>query len=276
LSGCAGGAFTCRSPLWPTIATILEGFQDDPATSGSHTSADVGLVVLSARLHLPCVLSGTLQWAGRITHPYPSFTGEFRVQTSLKERQWQLRQDVILDAAYELMAEGRGAGVSMDEVAALAGVSKPTLYQHFQSKDELLVHVSLRLMRQSEESLVARTPAVSALEQIECALREGLTRRAGLWSAQVVIPRGAAEASAAYREQRRRVQARMASLADEAKSAGDVDTSLATPVVVRMLSRLFRGDYEDLLTDGVVTPEELATTVIQVAFDGLRPRGGRQ
>ncbi len=193
----------------------------------------------------------------------------------MKERQWQLREDAILDAAYELMAEGGGADVSMEEVAAGAGVSKPTLDQHFGSKDDLLVHVSVRLMRQSEEALAARRPDVSALEQIARALREGLTRRAGLWSARVVIPRGAAEASAAYREQRRRVQARLGALVDEAKSAGEIDPSFSTPVVVRLLSRLFRGDYEDLLTEGVVTPEELATMLLAVTFDGLRPRGRR-
>ncbi len=193
----------------------------------------------------------------------------------MKERQWQLREDAILEAAYELMAEGGGADVCMDEVAARAGVSKPTLYQHFASKDELLVHVSVRLMRQSEEALAARRPDVSALEQIEWALREGLTRRAGLWSARVVIPRAAAEVSGAYREQRRRVQARLESLVEEAKAAGEIDPTFSTPVVVRLLSRLFRGDYEDLLTEGVVTPEELATLLIAVTFNGLRPRGRR-
>ncbi len=197
------------------------------------------------------------------------------MQATLKERQWQLREDAILDAAYELMAEGGGADVSMDEVAAGAGVSKPTLYQHFGSKDELLLHVSVRLMRQSEEALAARRPDVSALEQIEGALREGLTRRAGLWSARVVIPRGAAEASPGYREQRRRVQGRLVALVEEAKAAGEIDASFSTPVVVRMLSRLFRGDYEDLLTEGVVTPEELAAMLIAVTFEGLRPRCGR-
>ncbi len=195
------------------------------------------------------------------------------MQATLKERQWQLREDTILEAAYELMAEGGRGDVSMEEVAAGAGVSKPTLYQHFGSKDELLVHVSVRLMRQSEEALAARTPGVSALEHIQRALREGLTRRAGLWSSRVVIPRAAAEASAAYREQRRRVQARMSALVEEAKAEGDIDASYSTPVVVRMLSRLFRGDYEDLLTAGVVTPEELAATLIAVAFGGLCPRG---
>ncbi len=197
------------------------------------------------------------------------------MQATLKERQWQLRQDVILDAAYELMTAGGEQDVSMDAVAARAGVSKPTLYQHFDSKDTLLVHVSMRLMRQSEEALAARSPGVSALQQIESALRGGLLRRAGLWSARVVIPRAAAEASAAYREQRRRVQVRLGSLVEEAKAAGEIDPSFSTPVVVRMLSRLFRGDYEDLLTDGVVTPEELATMLIAVTFNGLRPRGRR-
>jgi AcrR family transcriptional regulator len=44
----------------------------------------------------------------------------------------------ILDAAYELFYQ-RGFGrVSIDEIAAFAGVTKRTLYYHFESKDELL------------------------------------------------------------------------------------------------------------------------------------------
>ncbi len=194
------------------------------------------------------------------------------MEATLKERQWQLREDVILEAAYELMTQGGNEAVSMDAVAARAGVSKPTLYQHFDSKDELLVHVSMRLMRQSEEALAARSEGVSALRQIEYALRGGLLRRAGLWSARVVIPRGAAEASVAYREQRRRLQERWGGLVEEAKAAGDVDPTYNPAVVVRLLQRLFRGDYEDLLTEGVTTPEELATTLVQVTLNGLRPR----
>ncbi len=193
------------------------------------------------------------------------------MQTSLRERQWQLREDVILDAAYELMTES-GQGVSMDDVAARAGVSKPTLYQHFTSKDELLVRVSARLMQRSEEALAARTPEISALEQIERVLRLGLARRAGLWSARVVIPGPAAEADPLYRDVRRRVQARMAALVEEAKADGEVDPWFSTPVVVRMLSRLFRGDYEDLLVEGLVTPEELAAMLVRIALGGVRPR----
>lgn len=194
------------------------------------------------------------------------------MQATLKEMQWQLREDTILDAAYELMAERGYAGVSMDDVASRAGVSKPTLYQHFESKDDLLVHVSMRLMRQTEVALAAREEGVTALAHLKRTLRDGLLRRAGLWSARVQVPRPLVEANAAYCELRRRVQARYSALVDEAKAEGDVDLSLPTPVVVRMLSRLFRGDYEDLLTDGVIRPEELAAALVGITFDGLRPR----
>jgi AcrR family transcriptional regulator len=192
---------------------------------------------------------------------------------TLKERQWALREDAILDAAYEILAE-RGTGeTSMDDIAARAGVSKPTLYQHFASKDELLVRAGMRLMRQSEAALEARAPGTRALDHLARTLREGLVRRAGLWSARVAIPPALADADPAYRQQRQRVQAALARLVDEAKAEGDVDARFPTPVVVRMLSRFFRGDYEDLLAAGTVTPDELGATLIAIALGGLRPRG---
>jgi AcrR family transcriptional regulator len=47
----------------------------------------------------------------------------------------------ILDAAYALFRRGGYTRVSMDEIAAAAGVTKRTLYYHFESKDALLATV---------------------------------------------------------------------------------------------------------------------------------------
>jgi AcrR family transcriptional regulator len=47
----------------------------------------------------------------------------------------------ILDAAYELFYKKGFARVGVDEIAAAAGVTKRTLYYHFESKDELLAAV---------------------------------------------------------------------------------------------------------------------------------------
>ncbi len=52
----------------------------------------------------------------------------------------------ILETAYQLFYERGFARISMDAVAARAGVTKRTLYNHFTSKDELLGEI---LKRQS-------------------------------------------------------------------------------------------------------------------------------
>jgi AcrR family transcriptional regulator len=192
---------------------------------------------------------------------------------SLKERQWQMREDAILDAAYEVLTERGGAGASMDDIAARAGVSKPTLYQHFASKDELVLSVSMRLMRESEIAAAERPPGTSALEHLATTLETRLTRRAGLWTAHVTASSELAEASPAYLAQRKANRDRWARLIDDAKEEGDIDPRYPTPVVVRMLMRLFRADYEDLLEAGVVTAEELCRMLVAVTIRGLRPSG---
>ena len=47
----------------------------------------------------------------------------------------------ILDAAYELFYRGGYARAGVDAIAAAAGVTKRTLYYHFESKDTLLAAV---------------------------------------------------------------------------------------------------------------------------------------
>jgi AcrR family transcriptional regulator len=58
----------------------------------------------------------------------------------------------ILDAAYELFYRMGFGRVGVDEVAALARVTKRTLYYHFRSKDELLAAV----LERHHELAVAR------------------------------------------------------------------------------------------------------------------------
>jgi AcrR family transcriptional regulator len=59
--------------------------------------------------------------------------------TALPKRQQNRirREQRILDAALVIFSERGFVGASMDDIAAEAGISKPTLYQYFPSKDEL-------------------------------------------------------------------------------------------------------------------------------------------
>ncbi|MBN1679732.1 MAG: TetR/AcrR family transcriptional regulator [Anaerolineae bacterium] len=58
-----------------------------------------------------------------------------------QQKQWEQRQSAILDALTTLSAEHGFANVTMDDLADEVGISKATLYQHFDSKDDMLVHM---------------------------------------------------------------------------------------------------------------------------------------
>src|ERR1700759_4629907 len=65
--------------------------------------------------------------------------------------------DGFLDAAVELLGENMVFDVTMEEIAAAAGSTKPTLYKHFASKDELLEAVLERESRRIRAHMVAAT-----------------------------------------------------------------------------------------------------------------------
>ena len=98
----------------------------------------------------------------------------------------------ILDAAYVLFWRQGFVRVSMDDVAARAGVTKRTLYQHFRSKDDLM---AAALSRTSELALervktFARPRDATALVDYlfgELATWSAKPRWAGLGFTRIVI-----------------------------------------------------------------------------------------
>lgn len=62
------------------------------------------------------------------------------------------RQGRILDAALSVFAKSGYSGALMDEIAAQAGLSKPTLYQYFASKEALFAAL---LLQERDQMLAA-------------------------------------------------------------------------------------------------------------------------
>ena len=65
-----------------------------------------------------------------------------------QQQQWETRETAILDALETLATERGFAQVTMDDLADAVGISKATLYQHFDSKDMMLVSVMARHTQQ--------------------------------------------------------------------------------------------------------------------------------
>ena len=85
---------------------------------------------------------------------------------SFKDQACQQREDAILDAATRILTSRGFDLMTMDEVATEVGVSKPSLYKHFKSKEELAGECMIRLLDGANETLAALPDDLPALERI--------------------------------------------------------------------------------------------------------------
>ena len=85
----------------------------------------------------------------------------------------------ILSAAYVLFRQRGYSRVSMDEIASATAVTKRTLYNHFQSKDQLLAAV---LEAQNELALAAFKTFGDQLTGLAAAIIDGLFRDLAVWA----------------------------------------------------------------------------------------------
>lgn len=78
------------------------------------------------------------------------------------------KREAVLDAAQDCFLELGYAGTSMDAVAARAGVSKATIYAHFQGKDELFGAI---MRRRCEQVIPDEMPPPAPDEDARTVLR---------------------------------------------------------------------------------------------------------
>ena len=82
------------------------------------------------------------------------------------------RRRQLLDVALEQFAHRGFRGVSMDQVAEAAGVTKPVLYQHFASKRALYLELVADVADRLEGAVLKATADVtSPREQVEAGFR---------------------------------------------------------------------------------------------------------
>lgn len=96
--------------------------------------------------------------------------------TAIREKQLQKRKDETLDVALRLLLQRGYANLNMDELAVEAGISKPTLYQYFESKEALATQAVGRMF-ENMAALIPEPSDQSPLEQLEKFLRVMLKAR---------------------------------------------------------------------------------------------------
>lgn len=69
----------------------------------------------------------------------------------MKEKLVEIKRELIIDAAKNLLFEKGYEDTSIDEIAQLAGISKSTLYTYFLSKEEILIRVFVQAAIDTEQ-----------------------------------------------------------------------------------------------------------------------------
>lgn len=160
---------------------------------------------------------------------------------SYKERARQRREQEILKTAARMIRDDGYVNLNMDDLAEEVGISKPTLYQHFKGKDDMVAKAMLHSIQQMEIFLDEQE-APSALQRLEDLLGYMLQQHTNPDGFSVAIMRDGGyglkhltQPPQDMAETQMRVGQKIAALVNQAKAEGSIRTEIPNVVVIGML-----------------------------------------
>jgi AcrR family transcriptional regulator len=180
----------------------------------------------------------------------------------------EARRDQLITLGHALIAERSFDAVSVDDVAAAAGISRGLLFHYFPTKRDFQVAVADR----AGQELLAATepdPSLPPLEQLRSGIERLIDHVAARRDASVSLVRGASSGEPALREVGDRTRAQL---------AARVLDGLALPQVPPEVTLVVRGwvvATEEVivawLVDATVTRERLVGLVVSGLLLQLAP-----
>jgi TetR/AcrR family transcriptional regulator len=163
--------------------------------------------------------------------------------SGIREKQLQKRKQETLDVALRLLMQHGYANLNMDELAEEVGISKPTLYQYFDSKDALASQAVVRMFEKLEEQ-ISELSEKSPLEQLEHLLRSMLKAR--LENRYVMAPadgemmRSMVQNYPAITEHRLATKDKLDQIVRKGQALGEIDPSFPSWIIVNTVFSLQR------------------------------------
>ncbi|BEV70910.1 MULTISPECIES: TetR/AcrR family transcriptional regulator [unclassified Paludibacterium] len=96
---------------------------------------------------------------------------------SFKDQAFRLREQAVMDATTKLLASKGFDLMTMDDVAGEVGISKPSLYKHFKSKEELATEVMIRLLDDAVAFVAGLDQAMNPVAKLQALLAWALRTR---------------------------------------------------------------------------------------------------
>lgn len=194
---------------------------------------------------------------------------------SFKDQAFRLREDAILDATTQLFASKGFDLMTMDDVALAVGISKPSLYKHFKSKEELAGAAMLRLLQDAQAFLDGLDAALSPLQQLSALLEWAM--RVRLDGGLPFLPSTSAHVRDMLTRNLRYVTAalqlnmRLKKIVQAGKKAGQLRHDLPDDVILySYYARTCDPAVEYLRLYAKMPDEDIIGHMLSVCFEGIR------
>lgn len=201
-------------------------------------------------------------------------------RSSLKEKQRQERENLILQIAEEVFLEKGYHETSMDEIAARVGIAKGTVYLHFPSKEALVVAIFTRdVLKFSvavDEAITSPTN-VTARAKLEEIIHSMYSSYYSKLAHLLYTIYHSPDLRHTFMEEKGRIDgiwegiaARVTAVLEEGKTAGEFDPTIPTKVMLSVFfSLLSPRSYERLMGDKQMSTDELVGYLGRVFFGGV-------
>ena len=194
----------------------------------------------------------------------------------LRERQRTQREQAIVEAAFVLIAEEGYEAMTMDGLAERVGISKPTLYNHFPSKDAITVRALVDLNERTVNLIHAIDSSLPPGERLERVMRLMVQNRLSPTPSALLRARTLLKPAKSHPDYQRAAGRKIDAIADiivAAQQTGDIDVTMRPRLLAQMMFTVVCApEYDDLIARGDANPRDIEETLVTMFFNGVRRR----
>ena len=193
---------------------------------------------------------------------------------SFKNQAFKLREHAILDVTTVVLSSKGYDLMTMDDVAGAVGISKPSLYKHFKSKEELVGEALIRLLDGALDYVDALDAQLGPLQKLSALLEWALRVRLGgglpfLPSTSPHV-REMLMRNLKYMLRVRKLNRQLEAMVTAAQDAGLLSRDLPTDVILfSYYARTCDPAVEYLQKYSKMTNDDIVRHMLKVAFEGF-------
>ena len=184
---------------------------------------------------------------------------------SFRDRQKLLRESEIVATAAALLSSKGYAGMTLDDVANEVGISKPTLYQHFNSKEDLAARILLDALRTAQSQLERLATELPPREAVEAMIKWGIGSHFG--SGHYADLKGALFlfANPGVRRAERDLTDSLAAVVERGQAEGTIHMVVPARMIAQTFSSILKNTaYEDDHRNGALNIDDLKVWTVRL------------